>query len=108
LLLEGYNFTAACPISPLHWLPVHYAGSDFALLLECQDFNGMKTFRIVLGVLALIPLALLADKILFHAAEYDEDSLRTLAFLVLGIPILILNLWAWVYPISNKKDEDKE
>ncbi len=68
----------------------------------------MKTFRIVLGVLALIPLALLADKILFHAAEYDEDSLRTLAFLVLGIPILILNLWAWVYPISNKKDEDKE
>ena len=31
----------------------------------------MKTFRIVLGILALIPLALLADKILFHATDYD-------------------------------------
>ena len=49
-------------------------------------------------MLAVIPLALLADKLLFHPADYDEDSLKTLAFMVLGVPILTLNFWAWVYP----------
>jgi hypothetical protein len=58
----------------------------------------MKTFRLILGILAIIPLALLADKLLFHLTEYDEDSLRTLAFMVLGVPILTLNYWAWIYP----------
>jgi hypothetical protein len=60
----------------------------------------MNTFRIVLGVLAVIPLALLADKIIFHPTEYSEDSLKTLAFMTLGIPILVLNYWAWAY--SNR------
>ncbi len=58
----------------------------------------MKTFRTVFAVLAIIPLALLADKLFFHLHEYDEDSLRTLAFMVLGLPILILNYWVWLYP----------
>jgi hypothetical protein len=65
------------------------------------DFDyikGMKTFRIVLGILAVIPLALLADKFFLHPIEYDEDSLKMLIFVVLGIPILIFNLWAWIYP----------
>ena len=72
----------------------------------------MKTFRIVFGILAIIPLALLADKIFFHPTVYDEDSIRTLAFLVLGLPILIFNLWAWIYPeiiefyFLGKKDQD--
>jgi len=58
----------------------------------------MKTIRIVLGILAITPLALLTDKILFRPTDYGEDSLRTLAYLALGIPILVLNLWAWMYP----------
>jgi hypothetical protein len=58
----------------------------------------MKTFRVVLGLLAIIPLALLADKLLFHPTDYDEDSLRTLAYSVIGVPIVILNFWAWIYP----------
>ena len=58
----------------------------------------MKTFRIVLGILAIIPVALLTDKLLFHLTEYDEDSLRTLAYLAFGVPILILNYWAWFVP----------
>jgi hypothetical protein len=52
----------------------------------------------VLGILAIIPLTLLADKMFFGFTDYDEDSLRTLAFLIIGIPILILNLWIWIYP----------
>ena len=55
----------------------------------------MKTFRIVLGILAIIPFALLADLIFFHPTNYDEDSLQTLVYLVIGVPILILNIWAW-------------
>ena len=58
----------------------------------------MKTFRIVLGILAIIPLALLADTFLFHITEQVRDSLEILIYLVLGIPVLILNIWAWGYP----------
>jgi len=72
----------------------------------------MKTFRIVLGILTIIPIALLADKIFFRPTDYDEQSLRVLAYSVLGVPILIFNLWAWVYPeiiefyFFGKKDSD--
>jgi hypothetical protein len=73
----------------------------------------MKTFRIVLGILSIIPLTLLADKMFFGFTGYDEDSLRTLAFLIIGIPILILNLWIWIYPeiiefyfLGNSKNKD--
>ena len=58
----------------------------------------MKTFRSIVGILAIIPLVLLADKLFFHLTEYDEDSLRTFVFIVLGVPILTLNFWAWIYP----------
>jgi len=30
--------------------------------------------------------------------DCDKDSLRTLALLVIGVPILTLNFWAWEYP----------
>ncbi len=58
----------------------------------------MKIFRIVLGILAIIPIGLLAYKILFHATEYDEHLLRTLVFHAIGVPILILNGLVWLYP----------
>jgi hypothetical protein len=58
----------------------------------------MKTFRIVVGILAVLPLALLADKLIFHPAIYDEDSIETLIYLAIDVPILTLNFWAWEYP----------
>ena len=58
----------------------------------------MKTLRIVLGILAAFPLALLADKLIFPPTEYGEDTFKTFDFLILGIPILILNYWAWFSP----------
>ena len=58
----------------------------------------MKTFRTILGILAIIPLALLTDALLLHPTNYGENSLGELAFLWFGVPILILNLWAWGYP----------
>jgi len=58
----------------------------------------MKTFRIVLGILAIIPLALLADHIFIHPDYYGEDSLQQKVYMILGVPILTFNLWAWIFP----------
>ena len=58
----------------------------------------MKTFRIVLGILSIIPVTLLVDHIFIQPNYYVEASLKEMAYMILGIPILILNLWAWTYP----------
>ena len=58
----------------------------------------MKTFRIVVSVLAVIPVALLVDALFLHPANYGEGSLGEMAYLVFGVPILILNMWAWIHP----------
>ncbi len=58
----------------------------------------MKTFRIVLGILAVIPLALLMDKLFFRPELYCDNCLGTYAYMVLGVPILIFNIWAWIHP----------
>ena len=58
----------------------------------------MKTFRIVVGILALLPLSLLVDNLFFHPQFYEEGSLGVLVYLLLGVPILTLNFWAWTYP----------
>jgi len=52
--------------------------------------GGMKTFRVVLGILAVIPLALLADSFL-HSTNYGEGSLGELLFPLIGFPIMISN-----------------
>ena len=57
----------------------------------------MKTFRIVVGILAILPLALLVDKI-FLNSYYVETSLGELLYPAVGVPILTLNFWAWEYP----------
>ena len=57
----------------------------------------MKTFRIVLGVLAIIPISLLVNSV-SQPAVYGEVTLSELAYLVFGTPISILNLWAWIEP----------
>ena len=58
----------------------------------------MKTFRIVFGILAIIPLALLMEHILIAPISYDPNSLREMTFMIFGAPILTLNYWAWEYP----------
>lgn len=57
----------------------------------------MKAFRIVLGILAIIPIFLLIDSV-SKPANFGEVTLTELAYLVLGTPIMILNLWAWIEP----------
>ena len=58
----------------------------------------MKTFRKALGVLAIIPLALIVDSILHPEHYYLEDSMYLLASHVFGLPIIVLNYWAWFEP----------
>jgi hypothetical protein len=57
----------------------------------------MKTFRIVIGILAVIPLYMIVDS-LFHPANYGLGTLGELLYPIFGIPILIFNMWAWVHP----------
>mgnify|MGYP003436152053 FL=1 len=58
----------------------------------------MKIFRIVVGVLAIIPVTMLVDSIFVHPANYESGTLGELLYPVIGVPILILNMWAWVHP----------
>lgn len=58
----------------------------------------MKTFRIVVGILAIIPIAMIVDSIFLHPDNYGPGSLGELLYPVIGIPILILNMWAWAHP----------
>jgi hypothetical protein len=61
--------------------------------------KGMKTIRIVLGVLAIIPITLLVDNAFFHPNNYGDDSLYLVAYYVFGVPILMFNYWVWFEPI---------
>ena len=58
----------------------------------------MKTLRIVLGLLTSLPIAIFIDSVFIHPDFYKAGSLGELLFLTLGIPILTLNYWVWVYP----------
>ena len=57
----------------------------------------VKTFRILLVILAIIPIYLLIDSV-SQPANYGEVTLSELAYLFFGTPISILNLWAWIEP----------
>lgn len=46
----------------------------------------MKTFRVVVGVLALFPLALLVDSPFLRPAFYTPDALGEMLYTVIGIP----------------------
>jgi len=58
----------------------------------------MKTFRLVVGILAVIPLSMLVDSLFLHPANYGPGSLGELLYPIFGIPILIFNTWAWTCP----------
>lgn len=58
----------------------------------------MKTFRIVVGLLAIIPVAMLVDALFLHPVNHGSGSLGELLYPAIGIPILIFNMWAWVHP----------
>ena len=57
----------------------------------------MKAFRVVLGILAIIPIFLLVTAA-SQPAQYGDVTLVEVAYLFLGAPITILNLWAWIEP----------
>ena len=58
----------------------------------------MKTFRIVLGVLAILPLVLLLDILFLHPERNCDACIETYIYMFLGLPSLIFNYWAWFEP----------
>ena len=57
-----------------------------------------KNIRIILASMAIIPIVLLVYNLIFLRTDYGGDSIGEMAFLIFGVPILVLNFWAWVYP----------
>ena len=57
-----------------------------------------RNIRIVLAVMAIIPIALLIYNQIFLRIDYGGDSIWEMAYLIFGVPILIFNFWAWSYP----------
>jgi hypothetical protein len=57
----------------------------------------MEALRIVLALLAIIPIAILIDAAL-HPTSLAEGTLSEMLYLIFGVPILIINIWAWVHP----------
>jgi hypothetical protein len=62
-----------------------------------DEMRRRKNIRIVLAILAVIPIGLLVYNLIFLRAGYSGDSIEELAFTVFGIPILVFNYWAWYY-----------
>jgi hypothetical protein len=40
----------------------------------------------------------LFQHLIFDANVYGEDSIQEMLFLILGVPILVFNFWAWSHP----------
>ena len=57
-----------------------------------------KNVRIILAILAIIPIVLLFQHLIFAGDVYSEDSIQAMLFLILGVPILVFNFWAWSHP----------
>lgn len=58
----------------------------------------MKTFRTAAAIFAVIPLLLVAYISMFLPSTRDLDSWGELIYMLFGVPMLIVNLWAWMYP----------
>ena len=57
-----------------------------------------KNIRIILASMAIIPIVMLVYNLIFLRTDYGGDSIEEMAYLIFGVPILVLNFWAWAYP----------
>lgn len=57
----------------------------------------MHKIRILLAILLVIPIGMIIFAF-FHPVQDYSNSLMNYAYALIGIPILILNLWTWDAP----------
>jgi hypothetical protein len=62
----------------------------------------MKTFRLIISLLAIIPIGLIVASIVDPKMTAQNPSME-MTFLLVGVPILVLNLWAWDAPEMVEK-----
>lgn len=58
----------------------------------------MKTFRIIIGVLAFVVIVFFITASLLPPLVNDQDTVLEMLYMVVGIPIFTFNLWAWTAP----------
>lgn len=56
----------------------------------------------ILGIRLIVPAGLMIHVILFSTIGYERNSLRELAFLACGLPILLMKFFLWVFPREMK------
>lgn len=57
----------------------------------------MKRLKILLGVLLIIPLALIVVSIADPKAAVNNPTIEWI-FILIGVPSFVFNLWAWTAP----------
>lgn len=57
----------------------------------------MKRLKIILGILLIIPIALIGISIADPKAILHNPALEWI-FILIGVPIFVFNLWAWTAP----------
>lgn len=74
----------------------------------------LKTFRIVVGGLGILSIVLMVYIVFFNPISGERNSIREYVFLCFGLPVLMLNFFAWFTPdlvqsyFSKKKKDDGE
>jgi uncharacterized membrane protein len=74
----------------------------------------LKTFRLGVGGLGILSIVLMVYIVFFNPISGERNSIREYAFLCFGLPVLMLNFFAWFTPdlvqfyFSKKKKDDGE
>ncbi len=58
----------------------------------------MNIIRIVFGILMVIPLILLAEVTVINPESRFENPLLDVIYAAIGVPIVVINYWAWFHP----------
>jgi len=58
----------------------------------------MKTFRIIIGILAFVIIVFFITVRLLPPIVNDQGAILEMLYTVVGIPIFTFNLWAWTAP----------
>jgi uncharacterized membrane protein len=58
----------------------------------------LKTFRLGVGGLGILSIVLMVYIVFFNPISGERNSIREYAFLCFGLPVLMLNFFAWSHP----------
>jgi hypothetical protein len=81
---------------------------------ECRSIRAYKSLhvevrrhlRIILYILLVVPVGLFVYVTIINPIGTERNSLRELAFLACGMPVLFTNLFLWLWPNGPEPIEE--